>query len=258
MARDRSKAIELIQKLHEITVENGATPAEAERAAGHAARLLAEYNLSLFDVTSQTFDESVLEEDRFCDSAVTHLWIRSLSGCIGRPLDCKIYVTKTWDRDAEKHKLKITFLGHKTDAEFAGYLWDMLSKALYAMATVSGKDAGRTSMALVAYRNQFIVHAAYQIEKRLDQEKENAETLHEAETGDKGTTTAMVLVKSTAISEYVEQKPAFAKATNMRPSSASRDDFKAQAAGYKAGKTIPIHKELEGVAAEESRLLPGV
>lgn len=244
--RDKEQAIGLIAKLHEITVENGATPAEAERAAGHAARLLAEHNLSLFDVSAQTFDDVVTEESRTVDSSITHPWIVDLAASLGRPLECNAYFGKTFDSAAGKLKVKITFIGHKADAAVASYLWDTLSPVLYDMATVSGRAHGRTSASLVAYRNQFIRHAAYAISRRLYEEKERAETLHEAEAGQ--STTAMVHVKSTAVAEYIEQKPLYAKASNIH-SKASEHDVTAQMNGHRAGKTVPIRKGIESPAA---------
>lgn len=242
--RNEQAAIDLIQKLHEITVENGATPAEAERAAGHAARLLAEHNLSMFDVESKTFDETVVEEVRWYDSKNRHPWISDLASCIGRPLDCRVF----FGRNYQPGKIKITFVGHKSDAAVASYLWDTLSPVLYDMGTKSGRNAGRTAAALVAYRNQFIRHAGYAISQRLHQEKENVEVLHEAETS-----TAMVHVKTAAVTEFIETVPSFAKAKFLN-SSASDHDEHAKVHGHRAGKTIPIRK---GIETTESKLIGG-
>lgn len=254
MPRDLDSTINLIRKLHEITIDNGATPAEAERAAGHAARLLAEHNLSLFDVSANTFDESVSEEERTYPSSVRHPWISDLAHYIGSSLECKVYLDRRWDDDADSAKVVITFVGHKSDAAVASYLWDTLSPVLYEMATNSGRSLGRNRADLVSYRNQFIRHAAIQIGKRLQLERTNAETIHEAETGE-SPSTAMILVKTAAVEEYISSSPKWSDAGTLPSSKASRDDYRAQADGYRAGKSIPIRKGLETSETSETKLL---
>src|SRR5437667_234535 len=60
--RTRDEILEKIRRLFEIRVDRGATAGEAELAAAHAARLLQEYQLTMFDVRAETFDEQVVEE----------------------------------------------------------------------------------------------------------------------------------------------------------------------------------------------------
>src|SRR5258708_4646130 len=173
MARTREQVIDLLAKLKDITFERGATLEESKVAAAHVERLLREHNLTAFDVETQTFDEDVVEENLDTDETRLHTWIVKLSSRIGDALNCKVYFRKFYV-SGSKPTVRITFIGHEADASVANFLYGKLSVQLYAMATMKGREAGRTSHGLTAYRQIFIVNAPFEIGERLKDSQEMA------------------------------------------------------------------------------------
>lgn len=255
MARSREQVIELLGKLRNITFDNGATLEESKVAAAHVERLLAEHNLSMFDVEQQVFKEDITEEALLTDETQCHQWMRTLSFNIGNALNCKTYSGVGRNQEKERYCINLTFIGHDADATVARFLYETLSVQLYAMGSIAAKKAGRRGREIVTYRSIFIESAAREIGARLLERQNMQETLAEA-AGGATACTQMVHVKTAALDTYIENKPRWAKATKYYSKGYQAYDYQAQADGRVAGQEVPLHRgDLGGKTSGDRPLL---
>lgn len=124
------KILTRIRKLAALTLENGASEAEAKQAGAHIARLLAEHNLSLSEIDLRADQASCKQDMLSVDLSVGREW----TGCcnaIAFLCDCKAYGTII------KHPL-----GDEQAAHFFGYPQDVeaaLTLARICARAINGK-----------------------------------------------------------------------------------------------------------------------
>lgn len=246
MARTREQVIELLAKLKEITFDNGATLEESKTAAAHVERLLAEHNLTMFDVETQEFKEDVTEEYLHTKGARLDQWVVRLSSEIGNSLNCRVFYRKTLKEG--RLVVRIAFIGHQADASVASTLYENLSRQLYTMGSIRGRENGRIGAELITYRSIFIRSAAREIGERLRERQKMSETLAEVEEKP-NVGTQMVHVKSAAVDRYIENTPTYAKAKMVKNQSRTWD-VDAARDGREAGQDIPLQRELGGKNVE--------
>ncbi len=112
---DNSAIIEKIKKL--LALANSSNEHEAALAAGHAQRLLSEYNLAMADIdTAHKPDKADSVETTV--SKTLPKWVRHLSSGVGTAFDCQaIHHPATG---------KMTFIGVGADVEIAAYTFTFL------------------------------------------------------------------------------------------------------------------------------------
>lgn len=234
-----------LRKLAEMRVDRGCTPAEAALAASHLERLLEKHQLSMFDVKSGQYNEQVTEDQLRMGLKLVPQWAYSLARAVSKPHDCEYFSLKhygggvTADGRGEIVDVSITFVGHKSDVIVCQHLFTTLSRLLVGMADRDGKQIGRRGTHLFQFRKQYLVAAATEIFNRLWAERNAAR----AEQETKSASTALVVVKDRAVTEYVAKKhPNLRKVkTKVR-----RWDHDALDLGRKAGRSVPINKAVEG------------
>jgi hypothetical protein len=232
----RDDVLRRIQALMNMTIENGCTPAEAERAALKAEELLQKYQLSVFDVQAKTFDEEVVHEDVRVDAQVWPTWMVDLGHYLARGYDCECILCKRWDAVKEKPYRLISIIGVESDAKVARYMFDTLQGPLYKLATEAGKGDGATRAALVRYRNSFILAAAIQICNRLQRQRKKSVEAGPATVG------ALVEVKGAMVEQFMAKHH---PKLGVHSSSQQHDDL-ALVRGEKAGKEIELRQGLAG------------
>lgn len=102
------KIIEKIRKLLAMTEENGCSENEAMIAALKAQKLMAEYNLSIADVDTETSKQTIKEHEFYCGKG--DKWKYRLASVIARNFCCKTYFL---------NKTTIVFYGYEKDAKIA-------------------------------------------------------------------------------------------------------------------------------------------
>jgi Protein of unknown function (DUF2786) len=224
---ENDRTIDLIRKLREVRFDRGATPAEAEAAAAHVQRLLQTHNLTLVDVDAKRFDEKIQVESRDRRQRRLDEWVVRLASEIALGVDCRTFFGRIYCSGLF-FGYQVAFIGHKSDAAVAGFLWDSLSNLLWELGTSSGRTRGESRAGLIQYRNTFICAAAGEIGRRLRKEKEAAMP-------DQKTGMALIHIKSAAIKEFIERDSELSQSTNMRPSSAEFR-YAAVQEGREAGK----------------------
>src|SRR5262249_46784435 len=126
MPRTKEEIIEKVRRLCEIRTDRGATPQEAEAAAAHAERLLHEYQLTMFDIDSNRFDEGVVEEEMHVGGNRIEGWQRTLASELCKAYGCQILLGSGGI---------LSFIGHETDVKIARYFYNVLSAELWDQAT---------------------------------------------------------------------------------------------------------------------------
>jgi len=225
--------VQRIQKMMNMTVENGCTPAEAAHAAAKVQELMQKHSLSMFDVEKKTYDEAILIEELETGKAVVPEWMGTLAVAVAP--DCKVI----WWRHGGPTKY-LRFIGYKTDAQVASYMYDTLSRALLAEADKQGRHALRTGGRLMKYKADFMQYAALAIYKRTRKEQETFKS-------SSNTAGALVCVKGTAVDKYIEDNLGTIKWSKETTKQKIRDRAATQD-GWKAGSEIPLRQGIEGQA----------
>lgn len=239
------RTLDLIRRLTEMRVDRGCTPAEAAAAAAHLARVLEKHQLSLFDVQKLTFAEDVVEEVRPVGGKVVPRWAHELAQAVSRPHDCEYFIRTAYDPQAGRRRSEAYFIGHRSDAAVAAYLYEVLSRTLLAMADREGRAQGRRHAGLIRFRSHYIIAAAWEVRQRIEAERRQARG--EAALASR----ALVVVKEKAVEEYVRACHPKLKVIDHAPVDY---DTGAIVAGGRAGREVELKKGIE--QAEAARALP--
>lgn len=162
------KVIDTIQKLLAITVERGATPAEAATAAAKARYLLAEHELSIEQVDREGALGEIMDERLPLDktsSARPH-W-QALATVIAEGFGCRMLVTYDWRIYRKRLQPRIEALnivGREADARVAAMICDRVIIELRVQVDRMVKQFHRPRY---AYEVAFIFGAAGTIGMRL-------------------------------------------------------------------------------------------
>jgi len=231
-----------------MTVSAGCTPAEAAHAAAKAQEFMQRHSLSLFDVESKTYGETVTSADFELPGVRVPQWSWRMAHAVCQASDCDFYLT--WTFRGGKRVNKMRFIGHTSDCQVASYLYDTLSKRLWAMSAEDARANGRTGAKLAKFRWDFMFGAADAIYQRLVREqKEFAQTAQQSSAG------AMVVVKKGAVKEWIAKN-----APNLTTHRSNRNDneydYAALHAGAAAGRSIDIRQGIAKGAEQVSAARP--
>lgn len=129
---DKSKKEKILRKLRalqEKTIEGGCTEGEVEAAMAVMNQLMTEYNLTLDEVNSESFD---FGEDFLWSSNGTQN-TNPIKHCLGALRDfCEIEMwnSKRWDSEKRMKRHAVVFFGDKKDVELAKYLYGVISGSI--------------------------------------------------------------------------------------------------------------------------------
>lgn len=207
------KVIERVKKMIALGNNEGATEAERETALRMAYNILAKYNLSMADMTTEQTEDREEQSVTICGDK----WIRSLSVMVSKLFFCKYYFTRTDTSGKDVH----TFIGLQTNVITARYMSEYLVRAIK-------KEAGkRYGSATSPNGRSFGVGSVNSITRRI-------ETMLEQGSEEATPGTAMVLVTLRAKEKDANDAWLAAQGVSVSPS-ASRSS-RIERHGYQAGK----------------------
>jgi hypothetical protein len=246
-ATDRDDIIRKIQKLLNVTVENGASAGTEEAHQKKARELMDKHQLSMLDVKAKRYNEGIYSHPLFerDDKGRPPMWAYDFSNAIARAFDCVCLFTggmRICDR--------IQLIGHDSDVKLCSFMVDSLSRTLLPQAQqaadaelrramdvhyyddwTAGKKAARKRKFIVS----FMIGAGVRIKTRLLAQKEKAH----ASQPDAG---AMVLVKKGQIDEWLKKEEPNVKDVKGSPP----PDAAGQRAGCAAGDKVNLNRPIEG------------
>lgn len=252
---NRERAIRIIKGLLEKKTERGAFLAEEVAATAKVQELLERYQLTLFDVKTQTIQEDMNKVSVDTGRKNSNPGELQLANAIAVGFDCKLVIEKMYNTH-------FTFLGYASDTEVAEYTYSYLVRRLTDMGEVAGRSAGAYKQKLFRYRNNFLIGAASEIRRRMLEEKKQRttatvdtvaynESTNEMTASIKVETkpvgTSLTFVKKPKVDEFV--KKTFPRLVN-KPASKVKYNVNAIEAGRKAGATIELRK---GVYGEQNK-----
>lgn len=241
----RERAMRVIKGLLEKRVARGATLGEEAAAAAKVQELLERYQISMYDIESQTLKDEMGRSTYDTGRKNSNPGEISLASAVATGYDCKLVISGA----------KYTFLGYSSDAEIAEYVFTYLLRTLKSMAESSGRAAGVYKQKMIRYRNNFLIGAAGVIRKRMLDDKvirSSESTIINDEqpaVATKVTSTALAFIKKPKVDEYVKSQY---KRLYERPASKVKYNINAIDAGRKAGATVQIRKAVE---VDQSKLL---
>jgi hypothetical protein len=153
---DKETIIDKCRKLMALANDRGATPAEAQAAMGLAAKLLAKHSLSMADIATGSYGEPFAEESVVVPYIRAPRWVVHLALAICAPLDCRalcMNLLPGHPRNPSRRTMsEIHFLGRKSDAMVAAYMFDWLHALLPRAAKGQTPPGGPTNRAIVVAR----------------------------------------------------------------------------------------------------------
>lgn len=169
-----AKILERIRKLLALADNRGATEAEALLAAEKANALLAEYNLTRFDLMAIKPDDVVLHSELKVESRP---WHRPMVTECAHLYFCEAFYTFTYETPASrKGYLRFdqwTFVGAPHNVQVAAMFGDYLVKAVERLAKEAAAKEPAASRS--AFITAFKVGAGQRIARRLAERRMEAE-----------------------------------------------------------------------------------
>lgn len=229
----KDQVIELVRKMARRTEENGATAAEAAQAAAMIKHLLAQYELSEFDVEAVDFDNEeghdVVEEIHKSDYTKVPAWSSHMADCIARGMDCKML----YRQGRGGIKAKVFFIGMELDALAARMMYVHLGNEMWYECERQITRKGISDRK--GYRESFLYEAFEIIEERLIEKREQMKT----EMSKYG---ALIIFKEKKIDAYLEREH-----PNIRTSTRNtRWNGQGAADGGEAGRNASIDDKIAG------------
>jgi hypothetical protein len=225
---DKTKILNLIAKLRNVTFEKGANPNEVAMAAERAQALLQEHQLTVFDVENRKIDEDLVERVYETGKRRLAKWVVTLASNIANPNGCELVLFPGSG--------KISFLGYASDVEVVEYLFITLSRVLKNLAQSAYRERRLKRFEAFHFTNQFITAAAWVIGRRLHESAEHRQVSN-------STCNALAIVKDKTVSEFMaKQHPTLR--TKWHSKTKMRTD--AFLAGSAAGESVELRKGLRG------------
>lgn len=226
---ERARILEKLRRLMSMTVENGASEAEAMTAAEAAARLMSEHNLSY-----RTVDE--IDAEAFSDDE--RPWFkgakgRSRAAPVPPARHCLAAISSLCnvEHSFNFYTGNVAFFGARHDTEVAHYLLVIISRAIEREWSTYRQNL---RPCVARQRRASFMHAiSYRISGRLMAMHKQNEEVSAASSG-----RDLVLVKSALVKERFEKAHPELK-TVREP---KMTDLAAVRAGWAAGANVPLNK----------------
>jgi hypothetical protein len=196
---------------------------------------LKEYQLSIFDVEQQTFDEDVLDEECEVGGGKVEYWQGKLAEKLAEAFECICLATTRQTARGETVEF-LNFIGHHSDLKQVRYWFHFLQNHLYDLATSEWLASDQRD-SLKVYRTHYIEAAAEKIGKRLKKQKKRE--LADPNTGDRGR--ELVHVKNNQVKKFAKKKyPQMGYVSCSIGTS-----FDGRDAGAAAGSTMQLRRGVE-------------
>ena len=251
--RSRDDVIRIVQKLLRKTVENGCSPAEAAFATGRVKHLLEKFQLSMVDVKSKVLNEDMIRRRVDSGRKVRNPGEACLAMAVAEGCEVRVVCDHSCNYG-------FNFLGFKSDVEVVAYLFETLRDGLLKRADAEGRLEGKQKAQLVRWRNSFLMGAAGEIRRRLQEERQERQRIFEdeaaqvvAENNESPTSTvspmALVEIKQPQVESFV--KTTYPR-TKTSPINVKRN-YSAFERGQRAGREVALRP---GVNHTERQTIP--
>ena len=164
MPEEKESVLKRIQKLLQMSVENGASENEAMLAADKAQKLLQEHNLSISDLKDEDQVEPMDSEDVEVDR---DLWKGYIRNATAKLYFCKTYTTMKLDKHYRRVKV-ITFVGRKSNRMVATEMCKYFINTVDRLAAEEFREVPGSRAAINKMAHAFKQGAASKLSSRLN------------------------------------------------------------------------------------------
>ena len=163
MTEEKESVLKRIQKLLQMSTENGASENEAMLAADKAQKLLQEHNLSIADIKDDSQVEPMESEDVEVDR---DLWKGYIRNATAKLYFCKTYTTMKLDTHYKRVKV-ITFVGRKSNRMVATEMCKYFINTVERLADEEFREVPGSRAAINKMAHAFKQGAASKLSSRL-------------------------------------------------------------------------------------------
>tara|TARA_R100000951_G_scaffold52379_1_gene44095 strand:- start:3540 stop:4283 length:744 start_codon:yes stop_codon:yes gene_type:complete len=163
MTEEKESVLKRIQKLLQMSTENGASENEAMLAADKAQKLLQEHNLSIADIKDDSQVEPMESEDVEVDR---DLWKGYIRNATAKLYFCKTYTTMKLDKHYKKVKV-ITFVGRKSNRMVATEMCKYFINTVERLAAEEFREVPGSRASINKMAHAFKQGAASKLSSRL-------------------------------------------------------------------------------------------
>ena len=245
MTEEKESVLKRIQKLLQMSTENGASENEAMLAADKAQKLLQEHNLSIADIKDDSQVEPMESEDVEVDR---DLWKGYIRNATAKLYFCKTYTTMKLDKHYKKVKV-ITFVGRKSNRMVATEMCKYFINTVERLAAEEFREVPGSRASINKMAHAFKQGAASKLSSRLRKRYEEIAPEYIPQGNPDG---LPVLYKNEqmAITKWLEQKGI--RLRSAKTSMSIRDRV-AYSRGSEKGNGIGINTQIN--ARTKSRML---
>jgi len=245
MTEEKESVLKRIQKLLQMSTENGASENEAMLAADKAQKLLQEHNLSIADIKDDSQVEPMESEDVEVDR---DLWKGYIRNATAKLYFCSTYSTMKLDTHYKRVKV-ITFVGRKSNRMVATEMCKYFINTVERLADEEFREVPGSRAAINKMAHAFKQGAASKLSGRLRERYEEIAPEYIPQGNPDG---LPVLYKNEqmAITKWLEQKGIRLRSAK---SSMSIRDRVAYSRGSEKGNGIGINTQIN--ARTKSRML---
>jgi|TARA_A100001011_G_scaffold387539_1_gene465477 hypothetical protein len=163
MPEEKESVLKRIQKLLQMSIENGASENEAMLAADKAQKLLQEHNLSISDLKDDDQVEPMDSEDIEVER---DLWKGYIRGATAKLYFCKTYTTMKLDKHYRRVKV-ITFVGRKSNRMVATEMCKYFINTVDRLAAEEFREVPGSRASINKMSHAFKQGCASRLQRRL-------------------------------------------------------------------------------------------
>ena len=163
MPEEKESVLKRIQKLLQMSIENGASENEAMLAADKAQKLLQEHNLSISDLKDDDQVEPMDSEDVEVERDLWKGYIRSATAKL---YFCKTYTTMKLDKHYRRVKV-ITFVGRKSNRMVATEMCKYFINTVDRLAAEEFREVPGSRASINKMSHAFKQGCASRLQRRL-------------------------------------------------------------------------------------------
>ncbi len=163
MPEEKESVLKRIQKLLQMSTENGASENEAMLAADKAQKLLQEHNLSISDLKDDDQVEPMDSEDIEVER---DLWKGYIRGATAKLYFCKTYTTMKLDKHYRRVKV-ITFVGRKSNRMVATEMCKYFINTVDRLAAEEFREVPGSRASINKMSHAFKQGCASRLQRRL-------------------------------------------------------------------------------------------
>ena len=245
MPEEKESVLKRIQKLLQMSIENGASENEAMLAADKAQKLLQEHNLSISDLKDEDQVEPMDSEDVEVER---DLWKGYIRGATAKLYFCKTYTTMKLDKHYRRVKV-ITFVGRKSNRMVATEMCKYFINTVDRLAAEEFREVPGSRASINKMSHAFKQGCASRLQRRL-LDRYNEIAPEYIPQGNPDGLPVLYKNEQMAITKWLEQKGI---RLTSRKSSMSIRDRVAYSRGSEKGNGIGINTQVN--ARTKSRML---